>query len=505
MDAPLLEFRDIGKSYFGVPVLMGIDLAVGRGRALGLVGENGAGKSTLMNILGGVVPPDTGAMFLDGRPYAPSDPADATRRGIAFIHQELNLFPNLSIAENLELPGFPSRIGRGVPLIRRSAMRAEARRALEAVGLDRRPETPVEELAPGERQLVEIAKALTTDAGLILFDEPTTSLSNQEAARLFDLIETLKKQNITIIYISHALNDVLRLCEDVAVLRDGELVETGPTASFTLDGLITRMVGRDLGQLFPERSAPPSEERVLEVVGVSEPGVLEGISFELRRGEVLGLSGLMGSGRTELARILFGLDPFESGSIRLEGKPLRRSSPRARVRRGMAFLTENRREEGLMMEASVLENIVLAALPNFAKAGTGLFDHRKAEAAVMAVAGSVKLREADLQRPAKGLSGGNQQKVVLAKWILAKPSVLILDEPTRGVDVSAKREIYGLIDRLAAQGSGVLLISSEIEELIGLCDRILVLSRGELRGSFHRGELDREAILRAALPGEGGR
>lgn len=498
MDNPLLEMRGIGKSFSGVSVLRDVDLALRGGHALGLVGENGAGKSTLMNILGGVLEPDSGHMTIAGAPHAPSDPAEARRRGIAFIHQELNLFPNLSIAENLFLPRFPGRAG----VIDRGASRRQAREALAAVSLDRHPGTLVEALSPGERQLVEIARALTIEARVVILDEPTTSLTAHEAERLFALIGRLKSRGMGIIYISHNLEDVQAHCDDIAVLRDGQLVGAGPAADFDTDRLIHLMVGRSLGQLFPERSAPPTTEVVLAARDLTRRGVVEGITFSLRRGEVLGLAGLMGSGRTELLRVLFGLDQAEGGSIHLAGEPIDRGSPRDRIRRGMAFLTEDRRDEGLMMSGSVAENIALAALPTFAGAGLGLVDGRRVASAVDEVSRAVQLRAAGPAQPVRRLSGGNQQKVVLARWLLTRPSVLLLDEPTRGVDVGSKQEIYRLIVELAQVGAGVLVASSELEELLGLCDRILVVSRGTIRAAFDRADFDREAILRAALPEE---
>ena len=498
MDESFLTFDGIRKGFFGVPVLKGIDLRAGRGRVLGLVGENGAGKSTLMNILGGVHQPDAGRMALGGVAYAPAGPAEAARSGVAFIHQELNLFPNLSIAENLFIPAFP---GFG-PFLDHRAIRLRALEALESVDLRRRPGTPVGDLSPGERQLVEIAKALTIDARLILLDEPTTSLTAPEADRLFGLLDRLRARGLALIYVSHNLDDVLRIADDLAVLRDGELVGSGPSAGFDSDRLIGLMVGRGLGQLFPERSARPSDEVLLSVRDLSEPGIVEGITFDLHAGEVLGIAGLMGSGRSELARIVFGLDRFARGEVFLRGRSLGRASPRERIRRGLAFLTEDRREEGLLMGAGVAENAALASLPAFGRAG--FVDRRREAVAVAEVAESVRLRSASPRQPVRTLSGGNQQKVVLAKWLLARPSVLILDEPTRGVDVGARQEIYRLIDELAGRGAGVLMISSEIEELIGTCDRIAAMSRGEIRRTFARPEFDREAILRAALGGGGG-
>ena len=495
----MIELRAIDKSFGGVPVLKGVSFAVSAGHTLGLVGENGAGKSTLMNILGGNHQPDAGEMRLGGQPYAPRHPQDARHGGVAFIHQELNLFGNLSIAENLFLTDFP-RAGR-MPWIDRKALRRQAAALLQRVGLDVPAETLVEKLSAGEQQLVEIAKALASDARLIIFDEPTTSLTSQETGRLFALIGQLRAAGIALIYISHTLEDVLRLCDDIVVLRDGEVAGSGPAPEFTLNRLVSLMVGRSITQLFPPRASSPSAAPLLEVRQLSQPGIAARISFTLHRGEVLGLAGLMGSGRSELARMLFGLDPYASGQVLLEGSPVG-PGPRENIQRGFVFLTENRREEGLCLEASIADNIALATLPAHASTVLGRLDSKGITRAVGTIRQAMGLTPAARDgSPVKTLSGGNQQKVVLAKWLLARPSVLILDEPTRGIDVGAKFDIYQLINELAAQGAGVLLISSEIEELAGLCDRILVMNRGEIHGEFARAEFDRERILAAALEG----
>ena len=495
----MLEFRSISKSFSGVRVLHEVGFAVSTGHTVGLVGENGAGKSTLMNILGGNHQPDAGEMRLAGQPYAPTDPQGATRQGVAFIHQELNLFRNLSIAENLFLTAFPTA-GR-LPIIDRQGLHQRAAALLEQVGLKVPPDTLVEKLSAGEQQLVEIAKALSVDARVIIFDEPTTSLTSQETDRLFALIGKLQTRELSLIYISHNLDHVLRLCDGIVVLRDGELVGNGPKAEFTLDRMVSLMVGRSITQLFPARSSAPAAEPLLEVRQLSQPGIVADINFTLHRSEVLGLSGLMGSGRSELARILFGVDLFERGQVLLEGKPIR-PAPRQSIQHGLAFLTENRREEGLCLEASIADNIALVTLPDHSTKPLGWLDRAGVRQAVEKMRQAVRLTPtARDESPVKTLSGGNQQKVVLAKWLLANPSVFILDEPTRGIDVGAKFEIYQLINDLSAQGAGVLIISSEIEELIGLCDRILVMSHGEIRDELRRPEFDRGRILASALGG----
>ena len=495
----MIAFHDISKSFAGVRVLKDVSFPVPAGHTLGLVGENGAGKSTLMNILGGNHQPDAGEMRLNGQPYAPRHPQDATRQGVAFIHQELNLFSNLSIAENLFLTEFPTA-GR-LPIIDRKTVRQRAAALLEQVGLEVSPDTLVEKLSTGEQQLVEIAKALSIEARIIIFDEPTTSLTSQETDRLFALIGKLRARGLSLIYISHNLDHVLRLCDDLVVLRDGELVSSGPRSEFTADRLVSLMVGRSITQLFPPRSSIPAAEPLLEVRQLSQPGIVADITFTLHRREVLGLSGLMGSGRSELARILFGLDPFAGGEILLRGKPVR-PAPRQNIQRGLAFLTENRREEGLCLEASIADNIALVTLPAQSTKPLGWLNQASVRRAVETIRRAVRLTPtARDEAPVKTLSGGNQQKVVLAKWLLAKPSVFILDEPTRGIDVGAKSEIYQLINDLSAQGAGVLVISSEIEELMGLCDRVLVMSRGQITDELRRPEFNRERILASALGG----
>jgi ribose transport system ATP-binding protein len=497
---PLLTCAGIEKAFFGVPVLRRVSFEVGAGRVIGLVGENGAGKSTLMHVLGGGLRPDAGTMVYRGAPYAPASPHAAMAAGIGFVHQELNLFSNLSIAENLFLAGFPTR----GPFIRRGDLHVRTRELLARVGLDLAPSTLVERLTSGECQLVEIARALSVEARLIILDEPTTSLSSRESERLFALVGQLRAQGRSIIYISHTLADVLRLCDDVVVLRDGEVAGRGPVAQFDQRRLVSLMVGRELKQLFPvraERSAGDGAGApLLEVRGVTQPGIVRDISFTLHRGEVLGIAGLMGAGRTELARILFGLDPCERGSIAVEGRAVT-GGPRRRIRQGMALLTESRREDGLCLEASVADNMALVTMADRARSVLRLLDLAGLRAALARVREAVRLQARVSETQAvRTLSGGNQQKVVLAKWLLAQPRVLILDEPTRGIDVGAKFEIYTLIHEMADRGAGVLVISSEMEELTGICDRMLVMSRGRVCDDLRRDEFDRERILRAALP-----
>ena len=496
----MLTIQGLCKSFFGVQVLYDVGLALQPGQVLGLVGENGSGKSTTMNILGGVHQPDRGAMTLDGQPYAPRGPRDAAARGIAFIHQELNLFKNLTVEENLFIGGFPKLIA-GLPFIDRRKVRERARELLAAIDLDVAPGTPLARLSQGERQLVEIAKALGSDARIVIFDEPTTSLTARESERLFAQIGRLKARGIGVIYISHILGDVMRLCDQVTVLRDGHVVGSAAKSEMTVDRLITLMVGRTIDQIYPPREpAVRPGTPVLAVRGLSQPGVVKDISLDVQPGEVVGVAGLMGSGRSEMARILFGLDPFAAGTIAIDGTALPAPTPQAAMDRGMAFLTEDRRAEGLMMAAPIADNLALASLPRFAAGWRRLLERTRLGDAVDRTGREVQVNARDFARTlVKNLSGGNQQKVVIGKWLLRGPRLFILDEPTRGIDVGAKYEVYKLINRLAAQGTGVLMISSEIEELIGMCDRILVMGHGEIRGAFPRDRFDREAILRSAM------
>lgn len=499
--AEILAYRNVNKSFFGIPVLKNVSFSLTQGHILGLVGENGAGKSTLMNILGGVLPYDSGEVYLRGNLYKPQNPMDAYESKIAFIHQELNLFTNLTVAENMFISRFPRKRVLGIPVVPRSQIRKKTEEILKQIDLDISPETIVGQLSQGERQLVEIAKAIAQEAQIIIFDEPTTSLTAREAEKLFEQIGKLKAQGISMIYISHILQDIFRLCDDLVVLRDGEVVGAGRADEMNMNQLITLMVGRQMNQMYPQRSAKIGDT-VLEVRSLSQEGIVENINFSLRQGEVVGISGLMGSGRSELARILFGLDEYQEGEIYYKGKKITRLSPRKSIAGGMAFLTENRREEGLLMENSISDNLALVALPAHAGKGFKWLDLAGISEKIERVLKSIRIASVQPDKQAvQTLSGGNQQKVVIGKWAINNPSLFILDEPTRGIDVGAKYDVYTIINQLAEQGAAVLVISSELEELIGMCDRILVMRSGEIAANVERSQFDREQILKYALGG----
>lgn len=501
--APRLKVDGLAKSFFGTQVLHEVSFEAYGGRVLGVVGENGSGKSTTMNLLTGILQSDRGTMRLDGESFQPRSRKDSDAAGIAFIQQELNIFPNLSIAENLFLLHAPRSFGI-LPFISRRQMNARARELLGEVSLQVSPTTLAGALSAGERQLVEIARALATRARVFIFDEPTSSLTTREAARLFEIIGRLRANNVAILYISHNLQEVLELCDDVMVLRDGRVTLRDASANLSAGDLVLAMIGRPIQDMFAERSTKPARSApVLEVSGVSQPGVLESIDIRVAPGEIVGIAGLMGSGRSELARTIFGLDGYRSGSIRVNGKQLASGDVKARLAAGVAFLTEDRRHEGLLMGASVADNLALAALPTFACRITQRLDRQRLLKDVEQMGQSLHLRSGDIKTATvRSLSGGNQQRVLLGRWLLRQPCLFILDEPTRGVDVGAKQEIYRLLTQLAESGMALLVISSELEELTGTCDRIHVMRHGELVAEFTRERFDREAILRAAF-GEG--
>lgn len=493
----ILVLEGIEKGFFGAKVLHGINLTVRKGEVLGLVGENGAGKSTLMNILGGVLPKDAGSMTLNGSVYEPVTPKDAQKARIAFIHQELSLFSNLTVAENMFIDELPTG-----PLwsVKSGLMQAKAQEYIDKFGLPVTPKTKISSLPMGVRQTVEITKALIKNVELIIFDEPTTSLSQKEKENLFNLIQQLHQSGVTIIYISHILEDVFQLCDRIAVLRDGNVIGVEETSHLNKAQVIRMMVGRDLNQVYPT-----VEKTVGEVAysarHISQANLVRDVSFDLRSGEVVGVFGLMGAGRTELMRCLFGIDPLETGEVHFKGKVFQKLSPQVCIENGMAFVTEDRRQEGLIMTKPVHENLVLVKLDQLLQK-LGVVNRKQEDADSSRIIKEMGIKVYDKNKqPVSNLSGGNQQKVVLGKWLLRTPEMLIMDEPTRGVDVGAKYEIYLTINELAKNGACILVVSSEMEELMGICDRMLVLHRGRLVAEFSKGSFHPEEIIRYALEG----
>ncbi len=495
----MLNIRNVRKSLTGVQVLHGLNFDLRKGEILGLVGENGAGKSTLMNIIGGIHPMDSGSMELGGEPYAPWSPLTATEKGIAFIHQELNLFANLSVAENLFIDGFPkNRFG----AIDRKKIRSLTQECLSRFSLPVKPDTKVGSLSTGIRQMVEISRGLMKNARIMIFDEPTTSLSKREKEDLFKTIEELKEKGISIIYISHILEDVFRLCDRITVLRDGMIIETKAASDFSQNELIKCMVGREMTQVFPTIEKEIRDTVLLEAKNIKWADKVMGVSLTLKAGEIVGMYGLMGAGRTEFAKVLFGVEQMDEGEVTIHSRKHSRLDPEACIKEGMAFITEDRLHEGLLMTKSIDENLSLVKMPRLLNR-IGVVNVKEKEKHNLKAIRDLKIKVSDYrQQPVNNFSGGNQQKVVFGKWVMNEPKIFILDEPTRGVDVGAKFEIYSIIVDLAKSGSGVLFISSEIEELIGTCDRILVMKDGFITGNISKPNYDQEKILELALQGE---
>ncbi len=490
---PLLEMRAVRKTYPGVLALDGVDFDVMPGEVHCLLGENGAGKSTLMNILAGALPADSGEILMDQERVTIDSPTTAQALGIGMIYQDFKLVPELDAAGNIML-GHEPRSGGGYFLDRDGA-RSKAASVLGELGEEVPMDRPVRSLSPAQRQVVEIAKAMSREVKILVLDEPTVSLTAHERANLFSAVRNLKALGVGVVYITHRLEEIFEIGDRITVLRDGKNVDSLSVSSATEAKLIRSMVGRELSGEYP-RKRPGGGEVLLRLERVSG-GLINDVSLELRAGEVLGLGGLVGAGRTELARIIFGTDPMGSGSIRFDGRDIRPGSPREAIDLGIGYLSEDRNHEGLLLEMSVRENISLPSLP---KVTRGWFIDRKNErAACDGFIRQLTIKTPDMDRRVNDLSGGNRQKVVLARWLMTNSRVLIFDEPTAGIDVGVKFEIYSLIDTLAAGGMGVIVISSDMPELLGLSDRVAVMSGGTLTGVLPRGEATQERIMELAM------
>jgi len=496
MADPFLELVDISKTYPGVTALDRVSFSIARGEVVGLIGENGAGKSTLMKVLGGVIAPSSGTIRIDGTEHRSLTVSQAISAGIAFVHQELNLFDNLDAAANVFIGREPLYAG-PLKLINRKKLHAAVQPLLDRLAVDFKPDTPVAGLSIAQRQLLEIVKALSLDARLVIMDEPTSSLTMTETDRLMKVIADLKAEGVSVIFITHRLNEVRRCADRVVVLRDGHVVGELRREEVAHDAMIRLMIGRSLKSLYIPPAAPPGES-ALEIVDFrtrTYPG--RAVSLDVRHGEILGLAGLVGSGRTELARAIFGIDSFDGGSIHLNGEPIVVSAPRDAIERGIYLIPEDRKKSGLLLDLSVAENISLPDLESYARARLV----RSGAEANNAVRQREKLniRTPSVTVEAGTLSGGNQQKVVLAKWLSMRPRVLIFDEPTRGIDVGAKNEIYEMLRVLADSGVAILMISSDMEEVIGVSDRIAVMHEGAISGFLDRSQFSEHNVLRLAV------
>ncbi|MCP3367910.1 sugar ABC transporter ATP-binding protein [Bradyrhizobium cajani] len=496
MPEPFLELVDISKSYPGVVALDHVGLAVSPGEVIALIGENGAGKSTLMRVLGGVVEPSGGTIRVDGAERSALTVAEAIAAGIAFVHQELNLFDNLDVAGNVFIGREPVH-GGPLRLIDRKALYARTQPLLDRLGADFAPDAPLADLSLAQRQLVEIMKALSLEARLVIMDEPTSSLTLSETDRLMRVIAGLKADGVSIIFITHRLNEVMQCADRAVVLRDGRMVGALTRAELSPAAMIRLMIGRDLKSLYVPPAAPPGEA-VLDIVeAVTDTYPERAVSLSLRRGEILGLAGLVGSGRTELARVIFGVDPLRGGVIRLEGDPIRAASPRAAIDHGIYLIPEDRKGCGLLLDVSIAENISLPDLSSYLR--FFLVNTAQETENARTQRERLKIRAPDVGTTVGSLSGGNQQKVVLAKWLSMRPKVLIFDEPTRGVDVGAKQEIYEMLRRLADAGVAILMISSDMEEVIGVSDRIAVMHEGAISGFLDRSQFSEHNVLQLAV------
>ncbi len=489
---PTLTMAGIDKRFPGVQALDNASLDVLPGEVHVLLGENGAGKSTLMKVLCGQHQPDAGSMTFDGQPIAAASPIEAQRLGLVMIHQELNLVPGMTAAENIFLGHEPTRWG----LIRRNETDAETIRLLRRVHCEIAPSTMVAGLSVAEQQLVEIARALRERARILVMDEPTAALADHEIEALFAVIRTLCGEGVPVIYISHRMPEIFAIGDRVTVMRDGRTVGTRVIANTDVDELIQMMVGRSVSEQVPKREVARGE-RVLQVESLARAGALAPTSLEVRSGEILGIAGLMGSGRTALARAIFGADPVDSGRVRVGGAVVPGLDPTASIAAGLGFLTEDRKQQGLVLQLSVTHNVTLTSLDRYARGG--ILDLGAEREIARRLVDRLGIRIAGLDQEVVNLSGGNQQKVVLARWLAAECRVLIFDEPTRGIDVSAKAEIYQLIGELVESGVAVLLISSEMSELLGLADRIAVMHEGAVQGILPRGEASQERIMELAL------
>ncbi|WP_379144477.1 sugar ABC transporter ATP-binding protein [Paenibacillus sp. sgz500992] len=491
-----IAMKDIYKSFGTNPVLAGVDFELLDGEIHALMGENGAGKSTLMNILIGLHQRDQGTIHIDGRETYFANPREAERSGIAFIHQELNVWPDMTVLENLFIG--KEKIS-SLGLLNMKEMKALANEQFRKLSVTIPLNQEAGECSVGEKQMIEIAKALMTHAKVIVMDEPTAALTEREIQKLFEVIASLKKEGVSIVYISHRMEEIFTICDRITVMRDGKTIDTQAIPDTDFDDVVRKMVGRQLTDRFPQRVFQPGEV-VLEVKNACKTGKFKDVNFSVRAGEIIGFSGLMGSGRTEIMRALFGLDTLDSGEVKIRGKQVAIRNPHDAMQAGIGFVTEDRKDEGLILDFSIRDNMAMTNLSSFAPKGV-IIDKKEKDFADLLIQ-RLQIKTESSSTLARQLSGGNQQKVVIAKWIGIGLSVLILDEPTRGVDVGAKREIYQLMNELTERGVAILMVSSELPEILGMSDRIIVVHEGEIGGELSRQEATQESIMILATGGQ---
>ncbi|MCY8506990.1 sugar ABC transporter ATP-binding protein [Bacillus atrophaeus] len=491
-----IDMNDIHKAFGKNQVLSGVSFNLKPGEVHALMGENGAGKSTLMNLLTGLHGLDKGSIRINGKETYFSNPKEAEQNGIAFIHQELNIWPEMTVLENLFIgKEMTSKLG----ILNTKKMKALAKKQFEKLSVSLSLDQEAGKCSVGQQQMIEIAKALMTKAEVIIMDEPTAALTEREINKLFEVIASLKKDGVSIVYISHRMEEIFSICDRITIMRDGKTVDTTNISETSFDEVVKKMVGRELTDRYPQRR-PELGDIVLEVRDASKKGSFEHVSFHVRSGEIVGVSGLMGAGRTEIMRALFGIDRLDSGEIWLAGKKTNIKNPNDAVKKGLGFITENRKDEGLLLDTSIRENIALPSLTSFSP--KGVIDQKREASFVELLINRLTIKTASPETHARNLSGGNQQKVVIAKWIGIGPKVLILDEPTRGVDVGAKREIYTLMNELTDRGVAIIMVSSELPEIIGMSDRIIVVHEGKVSGEVASREATQERIMTLATGGQ---
>lgn len=490
-----IEMRGIDKSFGSNQVLKQAGFTLESGEVHALMGENGAGKSTLMKILTGVYTKDAGTVLVDGKEVNYKNPQEAEKAGIVFIYQELNVMFDLTVEENLFMG---KEIHGKFGICDKKAMQKKAQEALNILGVNISPKTVMAELSVGQQQMVEICKALMADAKVIIMDEPTAALTQSETVALFKVIESLRKKGVSMVYISHRMEEIFELCDRITVLRDGSYIGVKNIPETNMNEIVKMMIGREIGERYPSRNVKIGKE-VLKVKELTRKGTFHDVNFSVRAGEVLGVSGLMGAGRTEIMQAIFGNLSYESGTIEIDGKEVKISNPRQAMEHGIGFITEDRKTEGLMLDKSIRENISLCNLRRISKSSV---ISREAEKNMVAEAiKDLHIKCFGSYHECNNLSGGNQQKVVLAKWILTNPKILILDEPTRGVDIGAKKEIYSIINKLAVQGVAIIMVSSELPEVLGMSDNIMVVREGEVRGIISYEEANQERVMTLATGG----